>query len=48
MSYQISFLVVMDKQLRWHEDNDYNAERSKVVTCGIRTDLELYKHLLFE
>ncbi|XP_027716076.1 tigger transposable element-derived protein 1-like [Vombatus ursinus] len=41
-------LSVIEKQLQWLEDNDYNAERSRIVVHGIRTNLEPYRQLLYE
>ncbi|XP_043826921.1 tigger transposable element-derived protein 1-like [Dromiciops gliroides] len=41
-------LGVIEKQLQWLEDNDYNAERSRIVARGIRTNLEPYRHLQYE
>ncbi|XP_068964673.1 tigger transposable element-derived protein 1-like [Petaurus breviceps papuanus] len=41
-------LGVIEKQLQWLEDNDYNAERSRIVARGIRTNLEPYRRLQYE
>ncbi|XP_044537936.1 tigger transposable element-derived protein 1-like [Gracilinanus agilis] len=41
-------LSVIEKQLQWLEDNDYNAERSRIVARGVRTNLEPYRRLQYE
>jgi hypothetical protein len=36
------------KHFQWIEDNDYNAERSRIALHGIHSHLEPYKQLLYE
>ncbi|KFD70548.1 LOW QUALITY PROTEIN: hypothetical protein M514_17341 [Trichuris suis] len=41
-------LQTIEQWLQWFEDNDCNAESSRLATRGIRASLESYKELLYE
>ncbi|KAG7177834.1 putative Tigger transposable element-derived protein 1-like 334, partial [Homarus americanus] len=43
-----SILRAVDKQLQILEDNDYNAERSRIAVCGVKSFLAPYEQLLCE
>lgn len=39
---------MIEKQLEWIKDNDYNAERSMILLYDIKSYLEPYKQLRYE
>ncbi|KAG7163220.1 Tigger transposable element-derived protein 1-like 104 [Homarus americanus] len=43
-----SILREVDKQLQILEDNDYNADRSRIAVCGVQSFLAPYEQLLCE
>ncbi|KAG7173467.1 putative Tigger transposable element-derived protein 1-like 336, partial [Homarus americanus] len=41
-------MLEVDTQLQRLEDNDYNAERSRIAVCGVKSFLAPYEQLLCE